>query len=460
MENTTKKQVKVKKYTSRAQLVEDIIQWNDLAGPATKEAQYVQTLKDIHERLLNSDAEKFPLAEFVQNHKLSQAELFLLLRISVLDLQRIMALSFFQVPNLLSKGQVFGTRQELVSILLDRKSILFDTGILTFMGNKLELRKNFLEDPMPIKKHKTKKRTLNPKHILAELNKYVIGQDEAKKKLVAGVFEHLTKCANAKDGQVFNKSNIFISGPTGTGKTYMCQCLARILKIPFVHADASQYTQTGYVGMDVSDILRPLIPYASAGKMPIAIVFIDEIDKIRQGSEGRNGIASTNVQVELLRLIESRRYRLQEKSMFRNVMNFDISQVLFVVGGAFESLQVKHADKSVGFTHAPIVKKETLTADDFIAYGMLPELIGRFSYFVQLKGLEKEDLRKILFNPHNGPLQQYKDLLHTSNKVSAETLETLLNNACERHLGARGLHQQVGQLFQEKFLEQPIQIEI
>ena len=91
---------------------------------------------------------------------------------------------------------------------------------------------------------------------------------------------------------------------------------------------------------------------------------------------------------------------------------------------------------------------------------MLPELIGRFSYFVQLKGLEKEDLRKILFNPHNGPLQQYKDLLHTSNKVSDETLETLLDNACERHLGARGLHQQVGQLFQTQFLEKAVQIEI
>ncbi len=456
MENKTKK---VTKYTSRAELIEDIVHWNDTPVTACKEAEYVQNLKDIHTRLLRSDASKLPLADFVQKNNLSDVELFLLLRISILHLQRVLNASFFQISTLLTKGQIFGTRQEVLSILLDHKSVLFTEGIFIGLGDRIDLKVNFLTAPAS-RKRKVKKRTLNPKRVLAEINKYVIGQDDAKKKLVAGVFEHLTKCANAKNGQIFNKSNIFISGPTGTGKTYMCQCLAKILKIPFIHADASQYTQTGYVGMDVSDILRPLIPHSSAGKMPIAIVFIDEIDKIRRGSEGYGGAASTNVQVELLRLIESRRYRLQEKSLIRNVMNFDISQVLFVVGGAFESLQVNHTDKSVGFTHAPIVKKETLTADDFIAYGMLPELIGRFSYFVQLKGLEKEDLRKILFNPHNGPLQQYKDLLHTSNKVSDETLETLLDNACERHLGARGLHQQVGQLFQTQFLEKAVQIEI
>lgn len=456
MANKTKK---ITKYTSRAELIEDIVNWNDTPITACKEAQYVQNLKDIHTRLLRSDASKLPLADFVQKNNLSQVEMFLLLRISILHLQRVLNASFFQISTLLTKGQIFGTRQEVLSILLDHKSVLFTEGIFTGVGDRIDLKVNFLTAPAS-KKRKVKKRTLNPKRVLTELNKYVIGQDEAKKRLVAGVFEHLTKCVNAKDGQIFNKSNIFISGPTGTGKTYMCQCLAKILKIPFIHADASQYTQTGYVGMDVSDILRPLIPHASAGKMPIAIVFIDEIDKIRQGSEGHGGAASTNVQVELLRLIESRRYRFQEKSLLRNVMNFDISQVLFIVGGAFESLQVNHVNKSVGFTPSPIIKKETLTADDFIAYGMLPELIGRFSYFVQLKGLEKEDLRKILFNPHNGPLQQYKDLLHTSNKVSSETIETLLDNACERHLGARGLHQQVGQLFQTQFLEKAVQIEI
>lgn len=457
MENTTKK---LTKYTSRAQLVEDILAWNDWSGLSTQEAHYVQTFKDIHTRLLRSNADKFPLAAFIQTHKLSQTEVFLLLRLSALDLQRIMAPSNYQVNTLLERGQVIGKRAELLSILIDRKSVLFTEGIFGAVGGRIDLKKNFLALVTP-QKRKTKKRTLNPQRVLAQLNKYVIGQDEAKKQLVAGVFEHLIKCASTKNGQTFNKSNIFISGPSGTGKTYMCQCLAKILNIPFVHADASQYTQTGYVGMDVSDVLRPLAKETKASKLPISIVFIDEIDKIRQGSEREGGAASTNVQAELLRLIESTFCRLENKqAVGKSICRLDISQVLFVVGGAFENLQVKHADKSVGFTQEPITKDRKLTADDYIGYGMMPELIGRFSYFIQLNGLNKEDLRQILFNPHNGPLQQYKELLHTSTQVSPEVVEHLLNNACERHLGARGLHQQVGQLFQAQFLEKPIKIEI
>ena len=452
--NNIKKQIT--KYTSRAQLVEDIIKWNDLAGPATKEAQFVQTLKEIHARLLRSNADKFPLVEFIQKHKLSQAEVFLLLRLSVLDLQRVMVSSFFQVPYLLDKGQIFGQRAELVSILLDRKSVLFTEGIFTYCGGKIELKKNFLAAPA-VKKRKTKKRTLNPQRVLSELNQYVIGQDEAKKQVVAGVFEHLIKCANAKDGQAFNKSNIFISGPTGCGKSYMCECLAKILKIPFLHVDATKYTQTGYHGQNVGDILKPLYDFIKEkNKLPVSIVFIDEIDKLREGCE-RWGVSSTNVQAELLRLIEASHYNLEKRS---SLVDCDISQVLFIVGGAFENLQVKHADKTVGFAYTPVVQERTLTADDYIGYGMMPELIGRFSYFVQLKGLEKDDLRQILLNPHNGPLQQYKNLLHTSTRVSSEVVETLVNSAYERHLGARGLHQQVGQLFQDAFLETKVQIEI
>ena len=457
MEKTTKKQTK---YTSRAQLLEDLFAWNDLFGPATKEAQCRESFQDIHARLLHSNGDKLPIAGFIQKHKLSQAEVLLLLRVSLLHIRRMLP-SLYEVPALMKAGEIIASNRELVSILLDRKSALFTEEIFALAGGRIDLRKNLLMTATQKKHSKTRKRTLNPQRILAQLNKYVIGQDEAKKQVVAGVFEHLTKCANAKDGQVFHKSNIFISGPTASGKTYMLECLAKILKIPFVHADANQYTQTGYVGMDIADVLRPLAKEARNGKLPISLVFIDEIDKIRQGSEREGGAASTNVQAELLRLIESPFYRLEVKQPFgKSIYKFDISQVLFVVGGAFENLQVKHADKTVGFAQAPIVQTRTLTADDYIGYGMMPELIGRFSYFVQLKGLEKDELRQILFNPYNGPLQQYKELLHTSTQVSPTTIEHLLNEACERHLGARGLHQQVGQLFQEAFLENKVQIEM
>lgn len=457
MEKTTKKQTK---YTSRAQLLEDLFAWNDLFGPATKEAQCRESFQDIHARLLHSNGDKLPIAGFIQKHKLSQAEVLLLLRVSLLHIRRMMC-SLYEIPALMKAGEIIASNRELVSILLDRKSALFTEEIFALVGGRIDLRKNLLMTS-PQKKHsKTRKRTLNPQRVLAQLNKYVIGQDEAKKQVVAGVFEHLTKCANAKDGQVFHKSNIFISGPTGSGKSYMCQCLAKILNIPFVHADASQYTQTGYYGMSVSDSLKPLLPLAKEGKLPVSIVFLDELDKLHQGSEREGGATSTNVQAEILRLIESTHYLIENRLLSgKSVNGVDISQVLFIAGGAFENLQVKHADKTVGFAQTPVVQTRTLTADDYIGYGMMPELIGRFSYFVQLKSLDKEDLRQILLNPHNGPLQQYKDLLHTSTQVSPTTIEHLLNEACERHLGARGLHQQVGQLFQEAFLENKVQIEM
>lgn len=195
-------------------------------------------------------------------------------------------------------------------------------------------------------------------------------------------------------------------------------------------------------------------------KLPISIVFIDEIDKLREGSE-QWGTASTNVQAELLRLIEANIYPLDRTWSGEATVQCDITQVLFVVGGAFQGLQVKRADKSVGFTQSPIYQSKTLTAEDYISYGMMPELVGRFSYFVQLKDLEKDDLRKILLNPYHGPLHQYEELVKTSTpKVSSEVVDRIVDAAYERHLGARGLHQQIGALFQEQFLEKSVQIEL
>ena len=208
--------------------------------------------------------------------------------------------------------------------------------------------------------------------------------------------------------------------------------------------------------MSVGNILQPLEPLATGNKLPLSIVFIDEIDKLSEGGE-RWGSASANVQAELLRMIEGRYFEKEEHVSHRQVA-WDLSRVLFVVGGAFEKLQVKHADKSVGFTPQAAVRKKALAAEDYIAYGMLPEFIGRFSYFVQLNPLEKEDLRRILLNPYNGPISQYKKLLHTSAVIQPELVEKMVNQAYERRLGARGLQQQVELLFQEQFLQQTVKV--
>ena len=454
--NNTKKSTTIKAYASRAELIEHLTNWHAKCGVAIRQAECVEMFKEIGARLKKTNGKKVPMAGLVQQYNLNDTELFLLLFLAISQVLRVITPSTCKVTALLSSAQTFASSKEVLETLFDGKSVLFSKKILVFSGGLLDIRKNPLLDYPSIKSTRTPCRTFSAKRVLTELNKYVIGQGHAKKQLVAGVFEHLAKCAQKSDVP-FTKNNIFISGPTGCGKTYLCQSLARILKIPFVHADASQYTQAGYTGMSVGNMLQPLQLLANDKKLPLSIVFIDEIDKLREGSE-RWGISSGNVQAELLRMVESQYFTTEDPITHKNT-DWDISRVLFVAGGAFENLQVKHADKSVGFMQAAAIGQEPLSADDYIGYGMLPEFIGRFSYFVQLNPLEKEDLRRILLNPYNGPISQYKKLLHLPTAViESEIVEEMVNRAYERRLGARGLQQQVGQLFQEQFLQQTVKV--
>ena len=452
---TTNKATTIKKYTSRAELIGQLTRWHAKCGVAIRQAECVELFKEICARLKKTNGKKVPMAALVQEYELNDTELFLLLFLATSQVLRVITPSTCKVTALLESAQTFASSKEVLETLFDGKSVLFSKKILVLSGGILDIKKNPLLAPLPSKPRPAIRRTFSAQRVLAELNKYVIGHENAKKQLVAGVFEHLTKCA-IKPDMTFTKNNIFISGPTGCGKTYLCQSLARILKLPFVHADASQYTQTGYVGMSVGNILQPLHSLANDKKLPLSIVFIDEIDKLHEGGE-RWGVASSNVQAELLRMIEGQYFTTEDPITHKNI-DLDVSRVIFVVGGAFENLQVKHADKSVGFTQGNGVRKEALSADDYIGYGMLPEFIGRFSYFVQLNPLEKEDLRRILLNPYNGPISQYEKLLHRSTSLRPEQVEEMVNQAYERRLGARGLQQQVGQLFQEQFLHKTVKV--
>ncbi len=452
----TNKNTKIKKYTSRTELIEQLTRWHAKCGVAIRQAECVELFKEICARLKKTNGKKVPMAALVQQYNLNDTELFLLLFLAISQLLRIITPSTCKVTALLQTAQTFASSKEVLETLFEGKSVLFSKKILVLSGGLVDIKKNPLLAPPPLKAACTARRTFSAQRVLTELNKYVIGQENAKRQVVAGVFEHLAKCAQSPR-ESFTKNNIFISGPTGCGKTYLCQSLAQILKLPFVHADASQYTQAGYTGMSVGNMLQPLQLLANDKKLPLSIVFIDEIDKLREGSE-RWGVSSGNVQAELLRMIESRLF-MTEDPLTHKTDEWDLSKVLFVVGGAFENLQVKHADKSVGFTQAAAVRQEPLSADDYIGYGMLPEFIGRFSYFVQLRPLEKEDLRRILLNPYNGPISQYKKLLHLSTAIiRPEMVEEMVNRAYERRLGARGLQQQVGQLFQEQFLQQTVKV--
>ena len=444
-----------------------MLEWHAIEDQSSynpaKAEEYTARYNNIAERLAKTSPKKTVLSAVIKENKLSAAEKFIIVRLAVLSFIKENLKRPYMPESYVKYCGTIASKQDILSVFLDRQNKLLEKGIVTMRDGTFLLKRpllvNFENTEVRDIKPKGQSITLDPAAILKELDKYVIGQEEAKKQIVAAVFEHILKCEAVKKGSstVFNKNNVFISGPTGCGKTSILQSLAHILKIPFVHTDATQYTQAGYSGADIGNIFLPLLPpMARKGKLPLSIVFIDEIDKLHNGSE-KWGSSSTNVQSELLRILEGKTFMGEIKG--EGSLNIDISQVLFIVGGAFEDLHKNRKNVQIGFDRKRSTYK-TLTAEDYISYGMLPELIGRFGYFVQLQDLKKDDLRKILLNPHNGTLQQYAELLNNSEPIDEAVIEEIIDSTYKKQLGARGLNQKVGQLFQKVFLEKSVEVEL
>ena len=465
--DTEIKAVTVKGYKNLPELICDLVEWHAVEDQASynsaKVGEYTARYNNIVGRLAKTSPRKLLLSAIIKENKLSSADIFILLRLAALSFCRDGLKRSYMPETYIKLCGGIVSKQDILSVFVDRKSKLFENGIVFMKEGGILLKRSVLINSEVSEKQVTSSKgeslTLDPAAILKELDKYVIGQEDAKKQIVAAVFEHILKCEAVKKGSstVFNKNNVFISGPTGCGKTFILQSLARILKIPFVHTDATQYTQAGYSGADIGNIFLPLLPpMARKGKLPLSIVFIDEIDKLHNGSE-KWGSSSTNVQSELLRILEGKTFMGEIKG--EGSLNIDISQVLFIVGCAFEDLHKSRKSVQIGFDRKRSTYK-TLTAEDYISYGMLPELIGRFGYFVQLQDLKKDDLRKILLNPHNGTLQQYAELLNDSNPIDEAVIEEIIDSTYKKQLGARGLNQKVGQLFQKTFLEKSVKVEL